>query len=178
VKTHIIFLGETEEAADLGGSLGAKSLRVDGIGESGKFSLALLDNRQRKDRKVHGDNAAANGFTLALASAAGTIARMADGEEESDSGRVHDTLLHWEALLVVAAGDLEDVAFEFIAHAVAADFGAHTLVHEDTELAFIVDLDELLGAIGRVRDVELHLDGFESRLKSGWTWGRRWWSWW
>jgi hypothetical protein len=30
-------------------------------------------------------------------------------------------------LLVVAAGDLEDVAFEFVADAVAWDFGAHSV---------------------------------------------------
>ena len=40
-----------------------------------------------------------------------------------------------------------------------ADFGAHALLHEGTELALIVDLDNLLRPIGRVGDVELHLDG-------------------
>jgi len=39
-----------------------------------------------------------------------------------------------------------------------ADFGAHALLHEGTELALIVDLDDLLRPIGRVGDVELHLD--------------------
>lgn len=40
-----------------------------------------------------------------------------------------------------------------------ADFGAHALLHEGTELALIVDLDDFLRPIGRVGDVELHLDG-------------------
>jgi hypothetical protein len=40
----------------------------------------------------------------------------------------------------------------------SADFGAHALLHEGTELALIVDLDNFLGPIGRVGDVELHLD--------------------
>lgn len=40
-----------------------------------------------------------------------------------------------------------------------ADFGSHALLHEGTELALIVDLDDLLRPIGRVGDVELHLDG-------------------
>lgn len=39
-----------------------------------------------------------------------------------------------------------------------ADFGAHALLHEGTELALIVDLDDLLRPIGRVGNVELHLD--------------------
>lgn len=41
----------------------------------------------------------------------------------------------------------------------SADFGAHALLHERTELALIVDLDDFLRPIGRVGDVELHLDG-------------------
>jgi len=40
-----------------------------------------------------------------------------------------------------------------------ADLGSHALLHEGTELALIVDLDQLLRPIGRVGDVELHLDG-------------------
>lgn len=40
-----------------------------------------------------------------------------------------------------------------------ADFGAHALLHEGTELALVVDLDDFLRPIGRVGDVELHLDG-------------------
>ena len=60
---------------------------------------------------------------------------------------MHDSLLHRESLLVVAAGDAEDVAFELVADAVAGDFGAHAAVHEDTELALIFDFDQLLRAI-------------------------------
>ena len=72
---------------------------------------------------------------------------------------MHDTLFHRETLLVVAAGDFEDVAFEFGTDAVASDFLAHAFVHEGAEFAFVFDLDEFLGAIGWVGDVELHLDG-------------------
>lgn len=78
---------------------------------------------------------------------------------------MHDTLLHWETLFVVAAGDLEDVAFEFGSDAVADDFLAHALFHEATESALIFDFDEFLGAVGRIGDVELHLDGGEVDVK-------------
>ena len=71
---------------------------------------------------------------------------------------MHDTLLHRKALLVVAAGDSEDVALELVAHAVAGNFLAHTTVHEDPQLAVIVHLNQLLRAICGVRDVQLHLD--------------------
>ena len=74
---------------------------------------------------------------------------------------MHDPLLHGKALLVVAAGDFEDVAFELGTDAVARDFVAHAAFHEDAEFALVFDLDEFLGAIGRVGDVELHLDGGE-----------------
>ena len=72
---------------------------------------------------------------------------------------MHDTLLHRKTLLVVAAGDLEDVAFEFRTDAVASDFLAHAFVHEGAEFTFVFDFDEFLGAIGWVGNVELHLDG-------------------
>jgi hypothetical protein len=82
---------------------------------------------------------------------------------------VHNTLLHWETLLVVTTGDLEDVTLEFISDGVSWNLSAHSvvekldlrsqcswcriyvpLVHEDTELALIFDVDELLTAIGRL----------------------------
>ena len=72
---------------------------------------------------------------------------------------MHDALLHGEALLVVAAGDFEDVAFELGGDAVADDLLAHALVHEAAEFAVVFDLDEFLGAVGGVGDVELHLYG-------------------
>lgn len=72
---------------------------------------------------------------------------------------MHDPLLHREPLLVVAASDLENVAFEFVAKGVAENFGAHAFVHEGAEFALIFDFDELLRAVGGIGDVELHGDG-------------------
>lgn len=158
-RTHIIFLAETEEAADLGGALGAEALGVDGVGEAGDVGVALLDDGESEDGQVHGDDAAADGLALALTGAAGTVARVAVSEEETDTGGVHDTLLHGEALLVVTAGDAEDVALELVADGVAGDFLSHAAVHEDAELALVLDLDQLLSAIVGVGDVELHRAG-------------------
>ena len=85
---------------------------------------------------------------------------------------MHDALFHGEALLVVAAGDFEDVAFELGGDAVARDLLAHALVHEAAEFAVVFDFDEFLGAVGGVGDVELHLDGFGGRwdvkMVGGW----------
>jgi hypothetical protein len=157
--THIIFLAEAEEAADLGGALGTETLGGNVVGDAGDVFVALLDDAQGEDSEVHADNAAADRLPLALAGAAGTVARVALGEQQADTGGVHDTLLHGEALLVVAAGDLEDIALELITDAVAGNLVSHAAFHEDAKLALIFNLNQLLGAVGRVRDVELHLDG-------------------
>jgi hypothetical protein len=164
--THIIFLAETEEPADLRGTLGTKTLGVNGVGKAGEVGVTLLHNGEGKDREVGGDDAATDGLALALTSAARAVARVALGEEEAHTGGVHNTLLHGEALLVVAAGDLEDVALELVADGVARDFLTHAAVHEDAELALILNVDELLRAVGGERDVQLHLvdDGAGGRL--------------
>lgn len=129
------------------------------VGQAGDIGVALLDDGEGEDRQVHGDDAAADRLALALTRAAGAVARVAVGEQEPDTGRVHDTLLHGEALLVVSTGDAEDVALELIADGVTGDFLTHAAVHEDAELALVFNLDQLLGAIVGVGDVELHLDG-------------------
>jgi hypothetical protein len=130
---------------------------VDGVGEAGDIGVALLDDAQSKDREVHADDAATNRLPLALAGATG--AGVAVTEKESDTGRVHNTLLHGEALLVVSTSDPEDVALELVADAVTGDLMTHAALHEDAELALVFDLDQLLRAIVGVGDVELHLDG-------------------
>lgn len=71
---------------------------------------------------------------------------------------MHNTLLHREALLVVSAGDSEDVTLELVANAVTRNLLAHAAVHEDAQLALIVDFDQFLRAIGWVGDIQLHLD--------------------
>ena len=94
---------------------------------------------------------------------------MPVGQQQPHTSRVHDALLHREALLVVAAGDAEDVAFELVTDAVARDFGAHAAVHEDAEFALIFDFDQLLRAVGGIGDIELHLDEVR-RVKMGAMW--------
>jgi hypothetical protein len=50
----------------------------------------------------------------------------------SGKGFTYDTLLHWKALLVIAASDLENCAIEFVAEGIAGDFIAHATIHEDS----------------------------------------------
>jgi hypothetical protein len=123
--TYVVFLGKAKELADLGGALGAEALRVDDVGEAGDLALALLGDAEGHDREVRAGDAAADRLALALAVAAGAVARVAVGEEKADTRGAEDTLLHGETLLVVAAGDLEDVALPLVAEGVARDLGAH-----------------------------------------------------
>ena len=149
-QTHIILLAETKESPNLGRPLRAQALRVYGIRETGDLAFALLHDAEGEDREVEGDDAAADRLSLALAGASWAVAGVALGEQEPDASGMHDTLLHREALLVVAAGDLEDVALELVADAVGGHLLAHPAVDEDAELALIVDVDQLLRPVRRV----------------------------
>lgn len=48
----VVLLVETEEAADLGGTLGAEALGDNGVGETGELTLTLLDDAQGKNSEV------------------------------------------------------------------------------------------------------------------------------
>lgn len=53
------------------------------------------------------------------------------------------------------------VALPFITETVTWHFVAHSLLHEDAQLAVVFDLDQFLRPIGRVGNVQLHLVGGE-----------------
>lgn len=78
---------------------------------------------------------------------------MSSRKKESHTLVGEDTLLHGKSLLVVTTADANDVALPLIADRVDLDFLAHALVIEDTDLLFIVDVQKLLAARGRVRKV-------------------------
>ncbi len=147
---HIIFLAEAKEASNLGRSLRTQSLRVNGIRQAGDVRVTLLHDAESKDGQVHPDDASTNTLPLSLAGAARAVTGVTFGEQQTHSSGLHHTLLHRKALLVVAPGDLEDVAFELVANAVGRHLLAHPTVHEHTKLSVIVDVDELLCAVGRV----------------------------
>jgi hypothetical protein len=52
------------------------------------------------------------------------------------------------------------VALPLIPETVACNFIAHSLLHEDAQFAFIVNVEKFLRPIGRVGDVQLHLVGW------------------
>lgn len=125
--TYIVILGEAEELADLRGALRTETLGVHNVGDTWDVILALLDDGESEHREIHRNDAATDRLALALTGAASAVAGVAVAEKESDTSGVHNTLLHGEALLVVATGDLEDVALELIANTVAWNLGAHSV---------------------------------------------------
>lgn len=59
---------------------------------------------------------------------------MAIVEEKADSASSEDTLHHRETLLVVTAGDLEDVALPFVTEGLGGDLIRDALVVEGADL--------------------------------------------
>lgn len=120
---------------------------MDDVGKTWDVTLALLDNGESENGQVHTDDATTDGLSLAFTGAAWAVAGVACAEEEPDTGWVHDTLLHWETLLVVATSDLENVSLPLVSKTVGWNLLSHAALHKDAETALLVDFDELLRAI-------------------------------
>lgn len=116
---------------DFARALGTQALGHVTVGKAGNVLLALLDNHEREGSNVGADDAAADRLALPLSSTAGAVARVALGQQQLDTLRRQDTLLHGEALLVVAAHDFHDVALVLVAKGVGRDLGRNPLVVKD-----------------------------------------------
>jgi hypothetical protein len=157
VLPHIILLAQVEEPPDLRRPLGTQSLGKDGVGQSGDVVITLLDDDEGENGDIGANDASTDGFALALTSTARAVARVALGEEKTDTVGEKDTLLHGETLLVVSTGDAEDVALVLVTERVSSDFVRHLLLEEGTVFSLIFDVNELLGPSCGVGDVELHV---------------------
>lgn len=131
ILPHVVLLGQVEEPADLRRALRSEPLGNNGVRQAGDVAIALLDDHAGEDGDVRANDAAAHGLSLALTCAARAVARVSVGEEEADTVREENTLLHREALLIVSTGDAEDVALPFVAERVGGNLGRHLLVIED-----------------------------------------------
>ena len=156
VFPDIVFLGEVEESANLGGSLGTEALGQNDVGQSGDLLLTLLDDNEGENGDLGADDAATDGLALALTASARAEAGVAIGKEQTDTVGDENTLLHGETLLVVTTGNSENVTLPFIAQRVARNFLRDPLVVEDTESLFVIDVEEFLGPGCGVGNVELH----------------------
>ncbi len=75
---------------------------------------------------------------------------MTVGQQQTDTVGQEDTLLHRETLLVVSSSNPEDISLELVRDVVTGDFLRDFFVHKITDAAVIIDVDEFLGAGGRV----------------------------
>lgn len=80
---------------------------------------------------------------------------MAISQQETDTGRLQDALLHRETLLVVTAGDADDVTLPLVTENIRGDLSTHPALHEDGQLALILNFDQLLRTRCGVGDVQL-----------------------
>ena len=72
----VILLVQTEETADLGGTLGTETLGDNGVGQTGQLLLTLLDDAEGQDGKVEVGDSTTDGLALALTGAAGAVAAI------------------------------------------------------------------------------------------------------
>ncbi|KAL7525642.1 hypothetical protein ACHAWF_001450, partial [Thalassiosira exigua] len=155
VLAHVVVLGQVEQRADLVGALGPEATGDAVVREPGDGGVARLDHGEVEHGDVLGDDAPPDGLALPLPRAALAVALVALVHEEADAGVGEDALAHGEALLVVPAGDAEDVAGELVAEDGAVDFLGHAALVQVLEALLVVDLDDLLEARGRAGDVDL-----------------------
>ena len=86
----VVLLVETEEAADLGGTLRTETLGDDAVGQTGELALTLLDDAEGQDGKVEVGDGTTDRLALALTSAAGAVAPVAVAKEETGTSREED----------------------------------------------------------------------------------------
>jgi hypothetical protein len=115
ILPNIVILAQVEEPSNLSCPLGTESLGEHVFRKPRKGALALLHDDEGQHGDIRADDASSDGFALALTAAAGAVARVAVGEEEFHSVGEEDALLHGKPLLVITAGDTEDVALKFVA---------------------------------------------------------------
>jgi len=159
VLPNIILLGQIEELPDLRSPLRPQPFRQHIIRQPRNIRLALLHNHQRQHGNIGPNDATPDRLALTLTSATGTVAGVAVGEEEFDTGREENALFHGETLLVIAACNPEDVTFPFVTQSVARDLLGYFLFVEDSVSLLIINVDEFLCPSCGVRDVDLHARG-------------------
>ena len=82
----VVLLVETEEAADLGGTLRTETLGDDAVGQTGELALTLLDDAEGQDGKVEVGDGTTDTLALPLSGAAGAVAAVAFAEEQAGTG--------------------------------------------------------------------------------------------
>lgn len=85
ILANVIFLTQVKKLPDLRSSLRSKSAWNCAVSQARDFSITLLDDGHRQDGKVSVDNTATNRLSLALASAALTVAGVTFSKQKTDT---------------------------------------------------------------------------------------------
>ena len=151
----IVALGETEQLADVAGSLGTETTRNSRsfIGQTGNLLLTLLHNHQVEHADISTHDATTDrlalAFTLSIRESVfnyittSSVARHTVSKEKADTVVAENTLLHGETLLIVSTGNAtqsqnlgkplpEDVTLELFTEGITFDFLGDSLIHENT----------------------------------------------
>jgi hypothetical protein len=91
----------------------------------------LFDDDEGENGDIGSDDASAHGLALTLARAASAITRVGIVKEKTDAVGEENALFHWEALLVVSAGDTEDVSLPFVAERIGLNFLRNAFVKKN-----------------------------------------------
>lgn len=134
----ILLVGQVEELADSGGSLGTSSSGSLLVGESyeirmefvsGTFDLGftLLDDGKSEGSDIGADDAASDRLLLSFTSSSGSVSGVSLRHKESGSALDEDTLLHGEAVLIISTSDFKDIALPVVSENGSVDFLSHLL---------------------------------------------------
>lgn len=151
----VLLFVEGESLDDVVATLGAESVGALDVGDASNLGISTLDNLEEDSGEVRVKDAATDGLSLALTSAGGVVAGSAGSEQDAGSAVNKDTLLHLETLLVVTAGNSEDVALELFSHDISFDLLTHSSVVEGTDVLFIVNFNLFLATGGGITNVKL-----------------------
>mmetsp|Transcript_40026 Transcript_40026/g.120623 ORF Transcript_40026/g.120623 Transcript_40026/m.120623 type:complete len:273 (-) Transcript_40026:258-1076(-) len=156
VLADIILLLEVKQLPDLIGTLGSEATGDGLVGESGDGVGTSSGDDQVEHGNVVANDAPADGLALALTSPALAVSLVSLLAQEADTVVGQDTLAHGETLLVVSARDAHGIPIELVTKDTPVDFLGHAAIVKGLETLLIIDLNDLLLACGRRRDVDLH----------------------
>lgn len=157
VLTHVVVLGQVEKLTNVGRTLRSQPTRDGSIGEPLNWRVTILNDEQVEDGNLMRNNAASNALALALtaAHAVASAARSVLGHEETDAVRGKHSLLHGEALLVLATHDAENVASVLLTEIITVDLHGEAHIVKVLKPLLIFDFNLLLRTRLRVCKIEL-----------------------
>ena len=152
----VVLLGQVEELADAGSTLGTKALSDGLIGDVGDLSVSLLNNNNVDGGHLGRDDASVNGLSAAISLTAVGVVAVGSVQKKADSAGGQNSLLHGKSLAIEASSNAEDISLPGVAQEVSRDILTNTLIVEGAVLLLLVDFVHLGGASGGVGNVDLH----------------------